>query len=341
MAGFVTPAQCYDVVSLGDVVTDQFIRLPTDSVKARSDDRGRWIEIPLGAKLILDDDPPAVSGGSAANTSAAMARLGLRVGLASFVAHDQIGVDILNSLRAEDVDTGLVHVDAPPHTIRNFVLSYGGERTVLVRHADFNYRWPGFRANDVPAWLYVSSLGPDALEYLDEVADWLDAHPAVHLAFQPGTFQIESGVKRLARLYTRADVLLCSHLGAAAIVGDGHDAMVTLDSLLALGPRRVVVYDDAGGAIAAELTQRLRVAPFPDTEAPVDRTGAGDAFAATVVAALIHGRSLSDALSWAPVNFMCVSHQLGAQAGLLREGELTNLLQGSDPPFHAESVARD
>jgi len=60
--GFVTNAQKFDVVSLGDVVTDEFIQLPEGLVRVRHDDDGRWLEIPLGAKLILEEDssPPLV-----------------------------------------------------------------------------------------------------------------------------------------------------------------------------------------------------------------------------------------------------------------------------------------
>jgi sugar/nucleoside kinase (ribokinase family) len=80
---FVTGAQNFDVVSLGDVVTDEFIRLPEGSVRVRADEMGRWLEIPLGTKLVIEDDLVPATGGSAANAAVAMSRLGLRVGLAS------------------------------------------------------------------------------------------------------------------------------------------------------------------------------------------------------------------------------------------------------------------
>jgi len=63
--GFVTGAQNFDVVSLGDVVTDEFIRLPEGAVHVRVDDDGRWLEIPLGTKLVIEDDSLPATGGSA------------------------------------------------------------------------------------------------------------------------------------------------------------------------------------------------------------------------------------------------------------------------------------
>jgi ribokinase len=336
--GFVTSAQKFDVVSLGDVVTDELIQLPEGIVRVRDDDDGRWIEIPLGAKLILEEDSLPGTGGSAANAAVAMSRLGLRVGLASFLAHDQIGLDILSAMRSEDVDTSLIHVDSPSHTVRNFVLTFGTERTILVRHADFNYHWKGFRDFEVPAWLYVNSLGPDALAYQDELADWLDHFPNVRLAFQPGTFQVEAGTERLARLYARAELLLCSGTAANVMTGvASSESGRVLDELLKLKARNVVVFDESGGAIAANDTARLQINPYVDAVPLIDVTGAGDAFASTMVAAFVSGLPLREALRWAPVNAATTSSQYGTQGGLLRHDDLINRLDAVQSQF----VARD
>ena len=321
--GFVTPAQRYDVISVGDVATDLFIRLSDSRVGRRVDERGTWLEFPLGAKIPYEKATTVEAGGSAANAAVAFARLGLRVALASFLAHDELGRDLLGALHTERVDMRLVHVDSPAHTNRNFVLSLHGERTLLVRHERFDYHWPHLRPSEVPSWLYLTSLGSHALDYQDQIADWLEENPAVRMAFQPGTFQVEEGVGRLACLYRRAEVLVCDHAQAVVITG-GHvdDPVELLDPLLKLGPQQVVVLDETGGAVASDGSQRYAVPPFPDSSAPLDRTGAEDAFAATLVAALVRGSPFAEALLWPPVNFMSVSHELGSQAGLLHEEQL-------------------
>jgi ribokinase len=65
---------------------------------------------------------------------------------------------------------------------------------------------------------------------------------------------------------------------------------------------------------------------YPDPAPPVDRTGAGDAFASTFVVALATGKSIEEALRWAPINSMSVIQKVGAQAGLLKENELEEWL---------------
>jgi sugar/nucleoside kinase (ribokinase family) len=147
---------------------------------------------------------------------------------------------------------------------------------------------------------------------------------------------VADGPKRLARLLERADVLLCSVADAAAICERSADPIdeLILD-LQRFGPRRVVLVDDEGGGVAAERNRILRVPPFPDTSPPLDRTGAHDAFAAAVLAALVDGASLADALRRGPVNFMSVSHELGSQGGLLDDEQLSALL--ADEPGFAVS----
>lgn len=335
---YVTGAQQFDVVSVGDVASDVFIRLADDAITERVGDEGRFLEIPVGAKVPFERGPTVAAGGSAANVAVAMARLGLRVSLAAFLAHDDVGFGLLGALHAEGVDTRLVHLDDPAHTNRDFVLSFRGERTIFVSREEFDYHWPHLRPSEVPALLYLTSLGRGARRYEDQIADWLTENPQVKLAFQPGTFQLEAGSARLARLYSRTEVLLCGSSDAISICGaPSSDPAAQLEALHALGPSTVVVVDDSGGAVASDGASRYRVPPFPDSSTPLDRTGATDAFAATLVGALLGGATLEEALRRAPVNFMSVSHGLGSQAGLLKAVAIDEQLEEAGEEYRART----
>lgn len=106
----------------------------------------------------------------------------------------------------------------------------------------------------------------------------------------------------------------------------------------ALGPRIVVITDGPAGAYASDGQNRYKMPLYPDSAAPYDRTGAGDAFASTFVAALAKGMSLEDALRWAPINSMSVVQKVGAQAGLLSEQELTQFLSQAPEWYHPERI---
>jgi sugar/nucleoside kinase (ribokinase family) len=211
-----------------------------------------------------------------------------------------------------------VDPDAPSN--QNFVLWFGEDRTILVRHQTYDYHWMHLRPSEIPQWLYLSSVGSDAPAYYEQLAGWLEAEPSVRFAFQPGTFQIALGSDALAALYRRADLLVCNREEAGEIGGgDVHDMAALLQRLHGLGARTVVITDGPAGAFASDGTARYCVPSYPDPAPPIDRTGAGDAFTATLMAALCKGYSLEQALAWAPINAMSVVHQVGSQAGLLSE----------------------
>lgn len=317
-----------EVLFVGDTATDTYVTLDPSSASVLGEGRTRMLAVAYGAKVPYDSTVTIEAGGNAPNAAVACARLGLRVALATYVGADQLGRDVVAALRREGVDTSLVRLDHRAPTNRHFVLRLGGERTILVRHERYAYHWPHLRPSEVPAWLYLSSVGNDAATYEDQIAEWLDAEPGVRLALQPGTYQIARGAARLARLYRRASLLVCNREEAATI--GGGDASDDVDSLLdrlhLLGPTTVVVTDADRGAFGSDATGRYEVPIYPDASPVVDRTGAGDAFAATVLAELVLGHSLPEALRRAPVNAMSVVHAIGTQAGLLGEEGIDRLL---------------
>jgi sugar/nucleoside kinase (ribokinase family) len=328
---YFTHAQRFDVICVGDVAADVFIALRADHVREEVDAEGRWLKLPLGAKIPYERETTVASGGSASNIAVGLARQGLRVALASFLAHDEIGRDLFSALHGEHVDTRLMHVDSPARTNRSFVLSVHGERTILVRHGSFGYHWPHLRPSEVPAWLLLASLGPDATDYEDQILAWLEENPTVRLALHPGTFQIDEGAKRLSKLFERAELLICSVADGRRIVGsDAAGELELLAGLRRLGPRRVVLVTESGAGLADGQDGRLRVPHFPDSSAPLDRTGATDAFAAAVLAGIVEGMPLKEALRRGPVNFMSVSHELGSQVGLLSTDQLSAMLEEED-----------
>lgn len=318
-----------DVMSVGDIVTDAFIKLYDDQAKSYEDEEGnKWLAMPFGAKLPFDDVEVLEAVGNAANAAVAFARLGLNSAFVTNVGGDQPGRDMITSLHKDNIDTRFVRINPGHKSNYHYVLRYGAERTILIKHEEYDYHWPHFRPDEVPRWLYFSSISKNAIPYHDQIADWLDDNPDVKLAFQPGTFQMEAGAERLKRLYVRADVLILNR-EEAALVGGGNqeDVHDLINKLHDLGAKTVIVTDGPDGAYASDGQNRLQMPLYPDPAPPVERTGAGDAFASTLVAALIKGNTLEGALQWAPINSMSVVQKVGAQAGLLTEKELEKLLR--------------
>jgi ribokinase len=328
----------FDVISVGDIVTDDFIKLLDSEERVYTDDRGKkMIAMEFGTKIPFDHREVIDGVGNAANAAVAFARLGLNSGFVTNVGGDQYGRDMIASLTKNGVDHSLVRVNAHKKSNYHFVLWYKEERTILIKHEEYDYHWPHLHPKEKPRWMYFSSISEHAIPYHDQVADWLDENPDVKLAFQPGTFQMEAGTERLKRIYQRTEVLILNREEAATVGGGNHaDVHDLINHLHALGSRIVVITDGPKGAYASDGQNRYKMPLYPDPAPPFERTGAGDAFASTFVAALAKGLSLEDALRWAPINSMSVVQKVGAQAGLLDEKEIQTYLHHAPDYYNPE-----
>lgn len=318
----------FDILSVGDIVTDAFIKLKDDQAFTYEDENGvPVLGMELGSKLPFDHAEIKEAVGNAPNAAVSFARLGLQSGLVSNVGGDAAGRDMINRLHTEGVDTRFVRINPDNKSNYHYVLWYKEERTILIKHEEYDYHWPDFKQKELPRWVYFSSISENALEMHDDMAEWFEAHPDVHLAFQPGTFQIAAGADRLARLYKETDVVLMNREEAVQVTGGNREDVGDLITRLhELGPRVVVVTDGPDGAYASDGRDRFKMPAYPDPAPPLERTGAGDAFSSTFVAAIARGGHVESALQWAPINSMNVVQHVGAQEGLLSDKQINELL---------------
>jgi len=317
----------FDVISVGDIVTDAFIKLFDDKEHTYENEHGKWLALPFGMKVPFDHAEIIAGVGNAANAAVSFARLGLKSSMITNIGGDRYGIDMIHALHKNKVDTRFVRVNPDKISNYHYVLWYKEERTILIKHEVYDYHWPHITIKEKPKWIYFSSVSEHAIDYHDDVSDWLDEHPEVKLAFQPGTFQMEAGVERLKRIYARTEVLILNREEAVLVSGgDYHDLHDLLNRLHKIGPKIVVITDGPDGAYASDGDKRLKMPLYPDPKPPIERTGAGDAFASTFVAALIKGKPLEEALRWAPINSMDVVQYVGAQAGLLAENQIEQFL---------------
>lgn len=328
-----------DVLSVGDIVTDAFIKLFDDQGHTYSNEHGRWLAIPFGVKIPFDRVEVVESVGNSANAAVSFSKLNLNSALMSNVGEDRYGRSMIRALQKNKVDTRFIKINPGKISNYHYVLWYKEERTILIKHEEYKYYWPHLRTDEIPRWIYFSSISKNALPFHDDMADWLEKHDDVKLAFQPGTFQIEAGAKRLKKLYERSELLAVNREEAVLICGGNKDDIHDLfNKLHDLGPRIVVISDGPAGSYASDGQNRFRMPIYPDPKPPFERTGAGDAFTSTFVAAIIKGSNIEGALQWGPINSMNVVQHVGAQKGLLTENELTELLKKAPADYRPERI---
>jgi len=327
-----------DILCVGDIVTDIFIKLLDDKAEIEQRGNQKWLAMEFGTKIPFHHAETLHAVGNASNAAVACSRLGLNVAFETNVGGDQAGRDMIAQLHKEGVDHRVVHINPKKKSNLHFVLWYLEERTILIKHEDYKYYWPHFRKTEIPKWVYFSSISEGALDYSDDIADWLEKNEDVKLAFQPGTFQMKVGVDRLKRLYARTEVVILNREEAVLVTGGDYNNLHDLiDRLHGYGCKMVVITDGPAGAYASDGQKRFKMPLYPDPSPPVERTGAGDAYASTLVAALAKGYDIEGALQWAPINSMSVVQQMGAQAGLLTEEELEDWLRKAPDWYKTES----
>ena len=317
--------QSFDFIAIGDITTDAFIRLSGDDATVVKDDHKKIkLCLNFGDKIEYDEviDVPAV--GNSPNASVAARRLGLRSALITNLGDDFHGKNCVAQLEKEGVATDFVKIHKGKESNYHYVLWYEEERTILVKHHEYPYEMPDAGA---PSWFYLSSLGEKSVAFHHDIAKYVRTHPGVKLAFQPGTFQMRLG-QELKDIYEASELFFCNVDEARRILKtESAEIKTLLGGIRKLGPRIVVITDGPNGAYTYDGEDTWYIPMFPDPKPPLDRTGAGDAFASTFTSMLALGKSIPEALMRAPVNSMSVVQKVGAQEGLLSQKEIEEWLK--------------
>jgi sugar/nucleoside kinase (ribokinase family) len=315
---------------------DAFIKLKEAHVHCKLDHAECEICMAYGDKIPYESVTVCNAVGNSPNAAVAASRLGLKSALVTNLGADIYGQDCIASLKKDGVDDLFVHRHENKKTNYHYVLWYGADRTILIKHEDYDRVWPEI---GTPGWLYLSSLGENTEKYHEAIADYLEQNKGVRLAFQPGTYQIRAGTTALARLYQRTEVFFCNKEEAQKILNLGESEIKPLlTGLRALGPKIAVISDGPRGAYASDGEHIWEIPIYPDPKAPFDRTGAGDAFSSTVTTALALGKSLPEALAWGPINSMSVVQYVGAQEGLLSRAKLEQYLSEAPSNYKPEKI---
>lgn len=327
------------ILAIGDIVTDAFIKLNENEAEViTGDDGNKKLVMDFGSKPPYDHVDIVQAVGPSPNAAVSFARLGARAGLMAYIGDDLPGKEMLEYLDTQQVDTSTISIAEGQKSNYWYVLRYGAERTILVKNEKYNYTWQ--EPAHVPDWIYLSALDGASWELHQQTLNYLRAHPETKLVFQPGTFHFKWGTEKLAAIYKRSYMTVMNKEEAADVTGRDVNSIEDLfEGLHNLGPQIVVITDGPHGSYASDGKKILSIPNYPDPARPLDRTGAGDAFASTITAALAEGETLETALTWAPINSMNVCQHLGAQAGLLDKESILKLLADAPADYKVEVIA--
>ncbi|HEY1175378.1 MAG TPA: sugar kinase [Phytomonospora sp.] len=247
-------------------------------------------------------------GGAESNVAAHLTELGLPTAWISRLGADPLGDRVLGAIEAHGVDTrwvvrdpaptGLYLKDPGPCGTRVFYYRAGSAASRMSA-ADID-AWP----LDGARWLHLTGITPALSDSCAALVPALIARARAHglgvsfdANYRPALWPVDRAGPALLDLARSADVVLVG-LDEAQTLWGAETAEDVAASLT--GPRHVVVKD--GDVEAVEFTRddsgatEVHRVPARAVEV-VEPVGAGDAFAAGFLAALLKGRAPADRLA--------------------------------------------
>jgi len=208
-------------------------------------------------------------GGPAATAAVTLSRLGVDVGFVGAVGDDDAGRYVLHGLAAEGVDVSMLTVVPGGRTPQSAILVDPDGHRAIIHHPG---HVPSPKRELEPEWLHVDHAGWDMSR----------GQSPGHISLDGGN-PIEGLDLQGVALYAPTEARLREDFG---------DAQGAIDA----GAELVVVTRGAEGSVATTRTgETVEVAGVP-CQGFVSTLGAGDVFHGALLAYLVRGASLHDAL---------------------------------------------
>lgn len=302
-----------ELMCIGDCTVDLFLEIHEASVNCEIDPHECKLVLDYADKIPVTRMTKVVGAGNAANVAVGASRLGIKTALVTLVGDDSEGREMRQVFSDEGIVGDYVMTDSGKRSNLSAIINFRGERTILAYHEARDYRWPAAAAAE---WVYLTSAGRGFEKLYEAVAGYKNRTGA-KLVFAPGSTQMRAGRESLRAVVETAELMIVNKREAQELLGNESEAAEDLlAGLRGWGPDRVIVTDGERGSWSDDGSGVKFVEAVKTTVA--ERTGAGDAYAAGVMAGFIRGKDITEAMRWGSVNAASVVRYVGSREGLLR-----------------------
>jgi sugar/nucleoside kinase (ribokinase family) len=308
-----------DVVCIGILVAD-FFSSPIPNV-------------PRPGELMLVESITLSTGGCAANTAVALKKLGIKSGVIGKVGNDPFGKFIIDDLTKKGIETSQISGSQTEETSKTIIIPtenedrrylhlFGANRDFRINDINFDYL-SGVKCIYVGGFLGIPEFKSESLVSVFKFAKEEKMLTVLDVITPgPGDY-----IKEFETVLPYVDLFVPNDDEAALITGE-KDPEKQADILLGLGAGTVIITMGSQGALLK--TRNILVESKCYDVDFIDASGAGDAFDAGLITALLDGESLKDALKTAcAMGASCVT-KLGCSEGLFTKEELKNHIQNHE-----------
>lgn len=272
--------------------------------------------LPVPGETILGGTFLMNPGGKGANQAIAAARLGGEVTFVAKIGYDLFGLQALEILRAEKIDTEYVLTDRQgPSGVALIFVDRCGENSIIVAPGanfrltpeDIDKAEERIRGADI--LLMQLEVPIETVEYAAAIAGRYGKRVILNPA--PASALSDSFLRHVyAILPNRIEAQMLSGIE----VVDAASARRAAEAIGSRGIEHVVITLGKDGAYVKE---RDRYTMIPAQQAAtVDTTGAGDVFCGAFCTALAEGRSVTDAVRFANAAAAVAVTHVGAQSSI-------------------------
>lgn len=312
----------FDVICVGNAKIDNFLTLHEANAHLRLIKDSNELAIKFGEKIVVDK-AEILLGGNAANVSVGTTRLGLNTAIVAEIGTDEFAQKIINTLSKENVDIAKIKQTEGQQSSFSTIINYKGERTIFSEHVkrshNFNFE------NITTPWVYLTSLGEEWKNAYGKTIDFVKETKS-NLAFNPGTLQIEGGKSNIENVLSVTNLLFVNKEEGEELLGysQGQKSIEEIIvNLQKLGPKIVVVTDGKNGSVTIDEKGEILKEQIIEAKV-IEKTGAGDAYSSGFLAAILHKKTIKEAMIWGTKNSASVIGSIGAIAGLLYKNDFVN-----------------
>lgn len=321
-----------DILTIGDCSIDEYMKVDEASVICDIDHKNCKICFNYADKIPVEEFHSFVAG-NACNTAVSFTAQGLNAAVYTELGDDPNSEKFLQTFKELGISTEFCRKNKGEETDVHTVIIYKGERTILSYHNVKKYKllnWPK------PNWIYYTSLSKGFETFQADLVTYLKENPEILVAFNPGTFQFKAGVESLLDVMKVTDVLFVNKEEAQELTNLNTNEIIKLhEALQKLGCKMTVITDGKNGASAHDGNNEFTEGIIKTKV--IDKTGAGDAFAAGFISAMYYGKNVQEALKWGAINAAGVVTRVGAVRGVKTQKDIANVLK-SNPEFSSYSM---
>jgi 5-dehydro-2-deoxygluconokinase len=331
----------YDVLCIGSATVDSFLKIETPLAK-----------IKMGDKVIVSAIEKH-SGGGATNSAFALAQFGLKVKVLTKLGNDHDGEFIAQELSSHKIDNICLH-HSHKHTDVAAIMDYVKDRDRVIyvhKGASEDLTEHDFKLSQLnTTWIYLATLMGTSFKTGESIAKYASKHK-IPLLFNPSLYLAQKGETELKFVLNAASILVLNLEEAQALLKNNSSSMEQLlKQLHQLGPETVVITNGPKrlyayhknyivnqeslsgkktplGLLLGDSQVEYIYSLLPSKVKVVHTAGAGDAFTAALLGAMIKKYKFEDCLKIGQANASSVIQAVGVKHKLLSEKEAIKMAE--------------